>query len=174
MKNSLTAAILITAIAPTCGLSTVRGCYGMISSGETKNAMVRKIHYKKLNPDCLSANPEVAKALEPILGYESANRVTNSMAEHVETYKKEMREAKNDEDREDAANHLASWLSIALKNEMHKQASGSEKAEWWWVAMTMFALGEASSAGATGVVFGPKFRECMDAITCVCARCSPI
>lgn len=156
----------------TCGVSSIRGGVGMSKMGDATHLLAKKIDRHKISPDCLKDNKKIARAITPILGKKDAGKVAERIAIDVGEYEKGIQEASTEKEREKASLRLAAVVRRAIMINAIEKSSTLEKIDYWYTAMTMVALPDASDHGGRDVVYGPKVMECMDAINdvCVCSK----
>jgi len=156
-------------LAATCsGTSTIRGCVGMNRSISSYHALAEDIRGGAVLPECL-ASDKAEKVVSRALGRNLGPEYSKTARVSIDSYNAESAEGDLGA-REKAPVRLAARTFSALEDSERQHATDGQKADWWFTAITMFALGEASESGADGTVFGPGARCAVEALRNACKR----
>ena len=162
--NTLVAGMLFS----TCGVSTYRGLRGMITEDLSVSAMKKEIVSMKLAPDCLQDQYEVAKAMAPFLGLESAVKISEEMLKHVSRYTQESAKASTEDDKETAAGKLARSLHEAVEHYAQSNATLSQRLDAVYTFITMVGLRADSADAALKAVHGSLVVQAVENLTNAC------
>lgn len=163
-------AMVLGALAGTCGVSTVRGMRGNNLAAERMDTMASAIKQSKLDPDCISSNDRVSERLASSLRVPEDKRAEFKlgMSKIVGMYREELAKASTEEERREAGRKLAYWLDGSFLLISEATATENERRDRWYTFATIFGPGEASTLGSRNAVFGDRANRCVEIIMQEC------